>query len=57
VALRELGEELREGFCEADLPWLRGVVDSLRKDGLAKISVESECSVDHPRATTLVSLP
>ncbi len=57
VALRELGEELREGFCEADLPWLRGVVESLRKDGLAKISVESECSVDHPRATTLVSLP
>jgi A/G-specific adenine glycosylase len=36
VTLRELGEVLREGFGAADLPWLRGVVESLRKDGLAE---------------------
>ena len=57
VALGELGEALREGFGEADLPWLRGVVDSLRKDGLARVSSEEAWSADPPRATVLVSLP
>jgi hypothetical protein len=57
VTLSELGEGLREGFAEADLPWLRGVVESLRKDGLAQISPEKERSDDPPQATALVSLP
>jgi len=57
VALGELGKELREGFGEADLPWLRGVVESLRKDGLARISSEEAWSVDPPHTTVLVSLP
>jgi A/G-specific adenine glycosylase len=57
VALGELGKALREGFGEADLPWLRGVVESLRKDGLARISSEKAWSVDPPHTTVLVSLP
>ncbi len=57
VALVELGEGLREGFGEADLPWLWGVVESLRKDGLARISSEKAWSVDHAQTKVLVSLP
>jgi A/G-specific adenine glycosylase len=57
VALGELGKALREGFGEADLPWLRGVVESLRKDGLARVSPEEAWSADPPRATVRVSLP
>jgi A/G-specific adenine glycosylase len=57
VALGELGEGLREGFGEADLPWLWGIVESLRKDGLARISSEEALSVDPPQTTLLVSLP
>jgi hypothetical protein len=40
IALRELGEGLREGFGEENLPWLCGVVESLEKDGLAVIQGE-----------------
>jgi len=57
VALGELGRALREGFGEADLPWLRGVVESLVKDGLARVSPEEAWSADPPRATVRVSLP
>jgi hypothetical protein len=57
VALGELGKALREGFGEADLPWLRGVVESLVKDGLARVSPEEAWSADPPHATVLVSLP
>jgi A/G-specific adenine glycosylase len=46
VALRELGEGLREGFGEGDLPWLLGVVGSLEKDGLVVVSSAGE----RPRA-------
>lgn len=35
IPLRDLGRTLRTDFAEEDLPWLSGVVDSLRKDGLA----------------------
>ena len=37
IPLRELGENVREGFSERDLPWLYGVVESLEKDGLARL--------------------
>ena len=57
VALNELGKALREGFGDADLPWLRGVVETLRKDGLARVSPEEAWSAEPPRATVLVSLP
>jgi hypothetical protein len=30
-----LGAQLRPEFAESDLPWLRGVVASLARDGLA----------------------
>ena len=57
VALGELGKALREGFGEADLPWLRGVVESLRKDGLARVSSEEAWSADPLHETVLVCLP
>ena len=37
IPLRELGENLREGFSEEELPWLYGVVESLQEDGLARL--------------------
>ncbi len=40
ATLRELGTALREGFDEEDMAWIRGVVHSLEKDGLATISGE-----------------
>jgi A/G-specific adenine glycosylase len=40
ILLRELGEGLREGFSEEELPWLHGVVESLEKDGLARLWFE-----------------
>jgi A/G-specific adenine glycosylase len=72
IPIFELGEGLREGFCEGDMPWLRGVVESLEKDGLARVrsaqgdpqSVAEEGAAygaDRPggsaRAATRVSLP
>ena len=38
VPLSEVGESLREGFGEENIPWLRDIVESLEKDGLAMIS-------------------
>jgi hypothetical protein len=38
IPLRELGGSLREDFDNEDLSWLHGVVESLEKDGLVKIS-------------------
>jgi A/G-specific adenine glycosylase len=35
LSLAELGAQLRPGFAEVDLPWRRGVVASLARDGLA----------------------
>ena len=35
AGLRALGPRVHEGFAEADVPWLAGVVASLAKDGLA----------------------
>jgi hypothetical protein len=44
--LRKLGEGLREDFGEEELPWLRGVVEGLEKDGLARLWSAQE----HPQA-------
>ena len=38
VDLRSLGHTLRTEFSDDDVPWIAGVVDSLRKDGLAMIA-------------------
>jgi A/G-specific adenine glycosylase len=38
VDLRALGRSLRAEFSDDDLPWISGVVDSLRRDGLAMIA-------------------
>jgi hypothetical protein len=46
IPFRELGEGLREDFGEEELSWLRGVVESLEKDGLARLWFAEE----HPRA-------
>ena len=35
VALPDLGATIRDDFAVEDVPWLRGVVDGLAKDGLA----------------------
>lgn len=40
VHLRDLGGRLRPGFTDEDVPWIAGVVESLRKDGLAFIEEE-----------------
>ena len=72
VALLELGEGLREGFSKTDLPWLTGVVQSLERDGLVKVSSGRELpqavaeerasygidnSEDPPHAIAMVRLP
>jgi hypothetical protein len=72
VTLHELGGSLREDFGDEDLPWLHGVVKSLEKDGLVKISsteawpravAEERVAYGNekpevpPYATTRVSLP
>ncbi len=72
VTLLELGEVLREGFGEEDLPWLLEVVQSLEKDGLVAIGCASgwaraiaeeraaygaDRPEDPPGASTRVSLP
>jgi len=58
IPLADLGPRLRPDFAEADLPWLRGVVDSLAKDGLAvaeeRPSYDAGCS---PSEEIRVKLP
>jgi A/G-specific adenine glycosylase len=46
ITLRELAERLREDLREEELPWLRGVVESLEKDGLARLWAAK----DYPQA-------
>jgi A/G-specific adenine glycosylase len=43
--LRELGARVRDGFAEGDLPWLRGVVAGLARDGLLAVQ-EDETGYD-----------
>jgi hypothetical protein len=40
IDLRDLGRRVCEGFTDEDVPWLYGVVESLRNDGLATVAEE-----------------
>ena len=42
VELRELGSALRPDFTDDELPWISGVVESLRQDGLAAVTAMRE---------------
>jgi A/G-specific adenine glycosylase len=41
LTLLELGKIVRPEFTKRDLPWLRGVVDGLRQDGLAMLAEDT----------------
>jgi A/G-specific adenine glycosylase len=41
IDLSHLGQRVRQGFGEDDLPWLRGLVEGLQRDGLAVIAEDS----------------
>jgi A/G-specific adenine glycosylase len=41
IPLDELGLKVREGFTSENLPWLRELVDGLRRDGLALVAEDS----------------
>ncbi|MBW3632114.1 MAG: A/G-specific adenine glycosylase [Chloroflexi bacterium] len=38
IALTELGSIVQEGFAQENIPWLRGIVEGLQRDGLAVIA-------------------
>lgn len=40
LSLGELGPMIRPSYTSADLPWLRGLVDGLARDGLAQVVAE-----------------
>ncbi|MGI8475006.1 MAG: A/G-specific adenine glycosylase [Thermomicrobiales bacterium] len=40
LPMMRLGEQVRDGFTDGDVPWLYGVVRSLAKDGLASVAEE-----------------
>jgi A/G-specific adenine glycosylase len=55
IDLASLGSRVREGFSDDDVPWLRGLVDGLQRDGLAVVAEDSpvydaEGGVDPSRA-------
>ena len=62
IDLRALGPSVREGFTEADVPWLYEVVQGLAKDGLAMVAEDrpaydaGSAETDHG-ATYRVRLP
>ena len=41
IALTELGLKVQEGFTPEKIPWLRGLVEGLQRDGLAFIAEDS----------------
>jgi hypothetical protein len=58
VDIRELGRRVRKGFTDEHPPWLSGVVESLRKDGLAVAEVgAAHSSEGHGGGETWVRLP
>lgn len=53
IELTELGCRVREGFTPENLPWLRGLVEGLQRDGLALIAEDSaQYDVDRRPADT-----
>lgn len=53
IPLAELGAQVREGFTSEELPWLRGLVDGLQRDGLALVAEDSPSyDRDHGAANT-----
>ncbi len=60
IDLSQLGPRVREGFSAKDLPWLRGLVDGLQRDGLAVVAEESpayDAGSDTESPRTRVRLP
>ena len=61
IPLRALGPLVRDGFSDADVPWLYGVVQGLAKDGLAKVAEETPAydtgDSSQPTAEFRVTLP
>ncbi len=55
LPLTELGTQVRADFAEDDVPWLRGVVDGLAKDGLAVAEERPPYDAGEPEAP--VKLP
>lgn len=41
ISLTELGPRVLNGYTDSDLPWLRGLVEGLQRDGLAAIAEDS----------------
>jgi A/G-specific adenine glycosylase len=53
LPLAELGPIVREGFTPENLPWLRELVESLQRDGLALVAEDSPpYDADHEDAAT-----
>lgn len=60
IDLAHLGPRVREGFSEADLPWLRCLISGLERDGLAVISEDSptyDAETPSDQVGTRVRLP
>ena len=57
IELRRLGPQVREGFSDADVPWLKSVVDGLARDGLALVAEEPASYDAGDAGTARVSLP
>ena len=61
LTLAELGARVKNDYEESDEPWLRGLVDGLVRDGLARVIAASEANEGNeaqaPGSATRVSLP
>lgn len=57
IDLQTLGPRVRDGFTDADVPWLRDVVDGLARDGLARAAEDSPpYDADHQPGTDASTL-
>jgi A/G-specific adenine glycosylase len=58
LTLAELGARVKDGYTERDESWLRGLVDGLARDGLARIiATDTTSGARASRPMTQVSLP
>jgi A/G-specific adenine glycosylase len=60
IALTELGAIVQEGFAQENIPWLRGIVEGLQRDGLAVIAEDSvpyDAAGESSRSDPRVRLP